>query len=348
VRWIEMLPRDAVLADARLCLARGWAALHLGEARLCDHWRRLGEQAPLPAPFQDGTTSLQEAAAILQAAHANLSGDVGGALAAGRRALAHNRDEAAPSRMVANVHLGMAAYYAGELAVAEGAYEEALRSPLSDQWASVRVVALGNLAAIQFEQGALEQAERTLRAAERAIERFGVQESGFACRFWIARGRLLEAHGDLVAAGAACERAVTLARRVGSQLVVAHGLLAGAAVQRRRGAHAQARTLAREARRVLMGCRDAGTVGELLRRTERALQLTPRTPETTLAVEVELSERELTILRLLASDLSQREIGSELYISLNTVKGHTRSIFRKLGVSSRVEAVARGREMALL
>jgi ATP/maltotriose-dependent transcriptional regulator MalT len=113
-------------------------------------------------------------------------------------------------------------------------------------------------------------------------------------------------------------------------------------------AHAEARILAREARRVLAGCRDAGILGELLSRTERTLQLTPRTSETTLAVDVELSEREVTILRLLASDLSQREIGSELYISLNTVKGHVRSIFRKLGVSSRAEAVARGREIGLL
>jgi len=34
-----------VLADARLCLARGWAALYLGDPWLCDHWRRLGEHS---------------------------------------------------------------------------------------------------------------------------------------------------------------------------------------------------------------------------------------------------------------------------------------------------------------
>ena len=50
---------------------------------------------------------------------------------------------------------------------------------------------------------------------------------------------------------------------------------------------------------------------------------------------------------LLASQLSQREIGSELYVSFNTVKAHTRSIFRKLGASNRAEAVARGRELGL-
>jgi LuxR family maltose regulon positive regulatory protein len=87
---------------------------------------------------------------------------------------------------------------------------------------------------------------------------------------------------------------------------------------------------------------------DLLERTERSLQLT-RAPASApaLPVDVELSERELTILRLLATELSQREIGSELFISLNTVKGHVRNIFRKLGVATRADAVARGRELGL-
>ena len=77
--------------------------------------------------------------------------------------------------------------------------------------------------------------------------------------------------------------------------------------------------------------------------------MTPgRRPRVELAADGELSEREVVVLRLLATDLSQREIGAELYVSLNTVKGHARSIFRKLGVSSRADAVARGRELGLL
>jgi LuxR family maltose regulon positive regulatory protein len=62
----------------------------------------------------------------------------------------------------------------------------------------------------------------------------------------------------------------------------------------------------------------------------------------------ELSEGELRVLRLLASELTQREIGAELYLSLNTIKSHTRSIFRKLGASSREQCVARARELELL
>jgi LuxR family maltose regulon positive regulatory protein len=61
-----------------------------------------------------------------------------------------------------------------------------------------------------------------------------------------------------------------------------------------------------------------------------------------------LSERELMVLRLLATNLTQREIGRELFLSLNTVKSHTRSIFRKLGASSREQAVGRARELELI
>lgn len=52
-----------------------------------------------------------------------------------------------------------------------------------------------------------------------------------------------------------------------------------------------------------------------------------------------LSEREKTVLTLLDSELSVREIADHLFLSQNTVKAHVRSIYRKLGVSSRLSAV---------
>ena len=61
-----------------------------------------------------------------------------------------------------------------------------------------------------------------------------------------------------------------------------------------------------------------------------------------------LSERELSVLRLLTTSLSQREIGDELLVSPNTVKTHARHIFRKLGASSRGDAVALARTKGLL
>jgi LuxR family maltose regulon positive regulatory protein len=61
-----------------------------------------------------------------------------------------------------------------------------------------------------------------------------------------------------------------------------------------------------------------------------------------------LSEREREVLRLLGTELKGPEIARELFISLNTLRTHTKSIFGKLGVNNRRAAVRRGKELALL
>ena len=61
-----------------------------------------------------------------------------------------------------------------------------------------------------------------------------------------------------------------------------------------------------------------------------------------------LSAAELNVLRLLRSEMSQREIAGELQLSFNTIKTHTRNIYRKLGVATRAEALVRARSLALL
>ena len=61
-----------------------------------------------------------------------------------------------------------------------------------------------------------------------------------------------------------------------------------------------------------------------------------------------LSERELEVLRLVASGRSNREIARELYVSLGTVKTHINNTYRKLGASSRTRAVARARDLNLV
>ena len=53
------------------------------------------------------------------------------------------------------------------------------------------------------------------------------------------------------------------------------------------------------------------------------------------------------MLRCLATGLSRREIGATLYLSLKTVKTHTREVYRKLGASSRADAVAQAEPLGL-
>ena len=61
-----------------------------------------------------------------------------------------------------------------------------------------------------------------------------------------------------------------------------------------------------------------------------------------------LSEREIEVLQLIAKGLTNQEIANKLYLSLNTVKVHTRNIYGKLGVHHRTEAVAKARMLGLL
>ena len=61
-----------------------------------------------------------------------------------------------------------------------------------------------------------------------------------------------------------------------------------------------------------------------------------------------LTERERDVLGMLQGTLSLRDIGRELYLSPNTIKTHTRTLYRKLDVSDRQDAVARGRDLGLI
>jgi LuxR family maltose regulon positive regulatory protein len=72
-----------------------------------------------------------------------------------------------------------------------------------------------------------------------------------------------------------------------------------------------------------------------------------REPDTT-ALREQLSHREIEVLRYLPSMLTAGEIGAELCVSGNTVKAHLRSIYRRLGVARRRDAVVRAHHYGFL
>jgi LuxR family maltose regulon positive regulatory protein len=61
-----------------------------------------------------------------------------------------------------------------------------------------------------------------------------------------------------------------------------------------------------------------------------------------------LSEREIEVLQLIAEGMTNQEVGSLLFLSLNTIKVHTRNIYSKLNVSNRTQAVTKARALGLL
>jgi LuxR family transcriptional regulator, maltose regulon positive regulatory protein len=102
------------------------------------------------------------------------------------------------------------------------------------------------------------------------------------------------------------------------------------------GDRAEARAVLAEARSILETSPDAGIFPELLERQEKKLRTRkPREGQ----LDGELTERELDVLRLLEGELSTREMAQRLYVAPSTVRTQVKSIYRKLGVSSRNEAV---------
>jgi LuxR family maltose regulon positive regulatory protein len=84
---------------------------------------------------------------------------------------------------------------------------------------------------------------------------------------------------------------------------------------------------------------------------DRLLEAMTRGPDRSEARRVSpdlLSQRELVVLRHLATGLSYEEIGRQLFLSLNTVQSHVKSIYRKLLVNKRVHAIEKARELNLL
>ncbi len=82
---------------------------------------------------------------------------------------------------------------------------------------------------------------------------------------------------------------------------------------------------------------------------DEAKQANPSETEALTSELIEpLSKREIEVLQLIAEGLTNQEIANRLYLSLNTVKVHTRNIYGKLGVHHRTEAVAKARAWGIL
>ena len=100
------------------------------------------------------------------------------------------------------------------------------------------------------------------------------------------------------------------------------------------------------ARQVRHGTRHRGLVEELRVMLDRRAAAPPESRTAPLLEP--LSKRELTVLAYLETMLSTEEIAAELFLSTNTVKTHTKSIYRKLGVTRRRHAVVEARAQRLI
>ena len=310
--WLDALPPELVAADARLGAGRVWLALDAG---------RLAEADAALAPAERAGPDEPEVRA-LRALLAYKAGDV-------RRALALF-EVLGPSlvdpflRTVRDLVTGVCLLWLAEFDRATVSLRAALRTAQEEGNRLAQVYALGCLALVSVERGELVQADDVLAAAAQAAEPIGRQH--FVAMFpALAASRLAAARGTPPGREAAA--AIELGRRGAGRVELAAALVSGGAVA--------------EARALLKECPDPGPlVLEWLRVEQRSKPAEPSAER--------LTERELAIVRLLPTTLTQRQIAGSLFVTPNTLKTHLRSIYRKLGAESRLDAVSRARALDLL
>jgi ATP/maltotriose-dependent transcriptional regulator MalT len=329
-RWLDALPREQLATEPQLWLARAWTFMDLGE---------LDEAAAWLDTAREG----DEWVGVLRALRLFKLGDLGGAARALGAAVEDQRSPSSFWRTVAAVVTGVTAHWRGRYGEARPALQDAAHIAADAGNPLARQYVLGYLALDAVEHDG-PQAARELLPGPAAEPLVG--EHFTAMMGHLAAGRAAELEGRLAEAEREIARAGELSRRGAGILEQAAATVAHARVLAALGQREAARARLAQADTLLATCADAGILSRALTQAGRAPGLAA--PREQPATGEQLSDRELAVLRMLHSELSLREIGSELFLSLNTIKTHTRNIYLKLGASGREQAVARGREMGLL
>jgi ATP/maltotriose-dependent transcriptional regulator MalT len=342
LRWVRTLPDDRIAEHPELAVAGATATVLVGESTI--ERRRLLQIADARAgrPYD----AYVETVARLVRALA-IDGGVGQAVSDGRRAVELAEADAKEILTGALAAYARALFFAGELDEAWAAAVRTLEQPAIERHVPSLVVARSTLALVAIERGSLVAARGHAEKAKAAVGRIGTSRSWLGANASAALGSVLAAEGSLVGA----ERRLTSAERFFTdEVATLHHtwlLVLLARVRLRRGRLDTAAAALRSAGQALAELVDSGTVSALAEEVERELEAARGR-----SVSGEMLERpsdaELAVLRLMAIELSNREIGERLFVSPNTIRSHRRALYHKLGVHSRTDAIARATELGLL
>lgn len=329
--WLTALGEERVRQDPWLSAARVLIWADEGRLDELDAWLEVD-------PTVDGYPY-----AVLRALHRFKSGDLGraGAELARSQRLRSESEPFWPT--VERCVRGTTAYWSGDLATARTSLASATTLARSYDNAAGLTYATGYLALMALDAEDVVTARRRLDQVAAHLDPRGDLATHFVLALpLLALGRLLDRDGDLDAARRAFTRAATCARGGAGRLERVATTAALARLADRLGDREQSAGLLREAAALLRLCPDAGRAAALVADEPSAPRLRPADGGR------ELTAREAALLRLLPSQLTLREIADELYVSHNTAKTHSRTLYRKLGVATRDQAVVAARNGGLL
>ena len=343
----------ATAADPALYVTLAWAAGLTDRPEESARWLTRAE--PLitaDAEPLSGWRSLRAAADSAWATY-GLPGDLDAALRYGRRTAELEDDPGRWGYVVARQSLAGAFLGAGRFAEAIDVLREVWEVPVRHelpmlftlQSAGQYAFALGEAGEVARARAVIAEVAAAADAAEKA---WGDGAAAAVAVLRLAEARLAAAR-DPAAALPALRRAVEVAEAWARATVIVSALTSLASAHWATGDSSAARSAMDRAREAAaMGYARPLSVAQLDELEARIGRGASRGARARGDLVEELTDRETAVLRALRGPLTAREIGAELHLSINTVKGYAKSLYRKLGVETRADAVRRGHELGLI
>lgn len=341
--WLGLLGDEAVEQIPEAAIAAAWFAIASGDrpaaVRACEAASRSG----VPGPLADGSPSAEVALAAARMIMAE--GGVDAVVDDAEIVRRAGGPEHNPWWTLATGTQGSAYAMLGELDLARDRLTEAVTTGSGAPY--IDAVGQAQLALLAMHDGRIDDGEHWIRAARATadrhhLDRFPPAVSVYAIDALFAALARRPEHARRAAdiAGAALHRMGGMSPRT---VLLAQVLLARTAVAL--GDRGEARRWITEARRTRG--RDGSATFLNAQLDELANTVGSSSDGDAIGVEP-LTAAELRVLAHLPTHLGLGMIASELHLSRNTVKTHTTAIYRKLGVTSRAEAVTVARTVGLL
>jgi len=342
--WLGWFDDDQLARYPALAVYQAWFRVLSGEPEEAERSLALAEDATSDIPLSDGSATIEPWIAVLSA-HMMRDG-VEQALADANRALDQVPSES-PWIPVALLSRGVAHALLGATDRAKHELAATVEKGLAAGAAEDVFVAHAQLALLAAKEGAWSEADERARAAQALVEEIGLGDYSTSAIAHVATARVAVHEGRHDDARKALARAHRL------RPMLDHGI-PWLTVQ-----------VGLELTRAHLALGDAGAARTILTETEGVLELRPKMGSlaedardlhdhvaaaagSAGAWAMSLTGAELRLLPYLATHLTFPEIGNRLFISRNTVKTEAVAIYRKLGSSSRSEAIERAVEVGLL
>ncbi|HEY7103726.1 MAG TPA: LuxR C-terminal-related transcriptional regulator [Mycobacteriales bacterium] len=349
----ERLPAGAVKPGLALSLAYA-ASITSGRLDRIPYWLDVCDGHLGPDSALDGWHSARAAALVMRAVIGTSDADPDRSIALAEQAADLETGTGTAGHAIARAALGSAYARAGRFDDAVPILLDSWRRRDDGAWSvgvSLQLAGLLGLALLELDRGA--DADRVLREARPIVEQaerdWGEAAAPAVTLLRLVEGRRSYLQGDARTARTVLTGAVASAEAIGRPTPFVLGLVFRADAELADGDRAAARSSLARAREVADDEPVTPYAADRLARAEARIgRAAVRSATRSGALAEPLTDRELAILRTLPGTASQREIAAAMFLSINTVKAYNKSLYRKLGVTSRQDAVAAARTLGLI